>query len=231
MAIEYFCCYHSYFEIIEQLNDAEKGRLFTACLTYSKTGEVPQLGGNERFVFPTFKAQIDRDNAKYEEKCRKQSENAKKRWDATACHGMPTHANACQRMPTDAKHAKEKEKAKTKENAKGKEKNPPLPPLEWAGEELRTAFSEWLAYKSERLEAYQPTGLKCLEAEIRSNAEKYGEAAVAALIRQCMASGWRGIIFERLAQGKSVPGNSTTAPSQWAIDAVARLMKNQAGNA
>ena len=30
---------------------------------------------------------------------------------------------------------------------------------------------------------------------------KYGEAAVAKLIRQCMASGWQGIIFDRLSQG------------------------------
>ena len=113
MAIEYFCCYHSYLEAMEQLNDAERGRLFTACLTYSKTGEAPELRGNERFVFPAFRSQIDRDNANYEEKCRKQSENARKRWDATACNGMPT----------DAKHAKtkEKEKEKTKEKEKEKE--------------------------------------------------------------------------------------------------------------
>ena len=112
MAIEYFCCYHSYLEAMEQLNDAERGRLFTACLTYSKTGEAPELRGNERFVFPAFRSQIDRDNANYEEKCRKQSENARKRWDATACNGMPT----------DAKHAKTKEKEKEKEKEKTKEK-------------------------------------------------------------------------------------------------------------
>ena len=112
MAIEYFCCYHSYLEAMEQLNDAERGRLFTACLTYSKTGEAPELRGNERFVFPAFRSQIDRDNANYEEKCRKQSDNARKRWDATACNGMPT----------DAKHAKTKEKEKEKEKTKEKEK-------------------------------------------------------------------------------------------------------------
>jgi hypothetical protein len=112
MAIEYFCCYHSYLEVMEQLNDTERGRLFTACLLYSKSGEVPELRGNERFVFPAFRSQIDRDIANYEEKCRKQAANAKKRWDATACDGMPT----------DAKHAKEKEKEKEKTKEKEKEK-------------------------------------------------------------------------------------------------------------
>lgn len=117
MAIEYFCCYHSYLEVMEQLNDAEKGRLFTACLLYSKTGEAPELGGNERFVFPAFKAQIDRDNQRYEARCEQQAKNARKRWDATACD--------C--MPTDADDAKTKEKAKEKAKAKANI-SPPISP-------------------------------------------------------------------------------------------------------
>ena len=83
MAREYFCAYHSYLETMDQLTDAEKGRLFTACLTYSKTGEVPELRGNERFIFPSFKTQIDRDRQRYEARCKKQAENAKKRWETT----------------------------------------------------------------------------------------------------------------------------------------------------
>lgn len=121
MAIEYFCCYHSYLEAMEQLNDAEKGRLFTACLQYSMTGEAQQLSGNERFVFPAFRSQIDRDNQKYEETCKKRAESARKRWDANACNGMQANAN----------HAKEKEKEKekAKEKAKDKEKENISPPI------------------------------------------------------------------------------------------------------
>ena len=118
MGIEYFCCYHSYLEVMEQLNDAEKGRLFTACLQYSKTGEVPQLSGNERFVFPTFKAQIDRDNAKYQEKCRKQSENIKKRWNTSEYQSIPTDTTVYHRIPPYTNDTKTKEKEKTKEKAK-----------------------------------------------------------------------------------------------------------------
>ena len=65
MAREYFCAYHSFLKSIEPLNYAERGRLFTACLEYSMTGEVPELGGNERFLFPMMKEQIDRDNERY----------------------------------------------------------------------------------------------------------------------------------------------------------------------
>ena len=117
MAVEYFCAYHSYLDALEPLTDAERGRLFTACLKYSKSGEVGHLSGNERFVFPFFRGQIDRDNAN---KCKKQADNANKRWnkddanDAMAYDGMPN-------VPPhekDANDAKEKEKAKTKEKAK-----------------------------------------------------------------------------------------------------------------
>ena len=125
MAVEYFCAYHSYLDALEPLTDAERGRLFVACLKYSKSGEVGHLSGNERFVFPVFRGQIDRDNAKYANKCKKQADNANKRWnkddanDAKAYDGIPN-------VPPhekDASDAKEKEKAKAK--AKAKDNIPP----------------------------------------------------------------------------------------------------------
>ena len=78
MGFEFFHSYHSYLKSIEPLNDAERGRLWTALLTYSSTGTVPELRGNERFIFPTMKEQIDRDRLNYEKKCQKLSDNGKK---------------------------------------------------------------------------------------------------------------------------------------------------------
>lgn len=112
MAREYFPAYHSYLEAMEALTDDERGRLFTACLLYSKTGEAPQLSGNERYVFPSFRAQIDRDTKNYSDFSASQSEKAKKRWNAAACTGISGNAE----------HAKEKEKEKEKENI------PPISP-------------------------------------------------------------------------------------------------------
>ena len=105
MQRKYFCAYHSYLKAMEQLTSEERGDLFTALLTYSQSGTVPKLKGNERFVFPVMQDQIDRDAEKYADKCEKQARNARKRWHATACDGMPTYAN----------DAKEKEKEKEKE--------------------------------------------------------------------------------------------------------------------
>lgn len=105
MAREYVCLYHSYLKSVEPLNDAERGRLFTACLTYSMTGAEPDLRGNERFVWPTIREQIDRDAKKYSDFCKKQQENIRKRWDTTVYDGTSG-------IPDDTKHTKEKEKEK-----------------------------------------------------------------------------------------------------------------------
>ena len=77
MARDYVCLYHSYLDAIQALGDAERGRLLTAMLEYSITGAAPQLGGNERFIFPMAKAQIDRDRETYDQKCRSSSEKGK----------------------------------------------------------------------------------------------------------------------------------------------------------
>lgn len=73
----------------------------------------------------------------------------------------------------------------------------PAPELNF-GAELQEAYSDWLKYKAERKEKYTPTGRKSLETQLLNNVKEHGEAAVAALIRECMASGWKGIIFEKL---------------------------------
>lgn len=86
-------------------------------------------------------------------------------------------------------------------------KNPPYPPQGETGfgDDLQSAFEAWLSYKAEKRQSYKPTGLKSLVAEIRRNAERYGEAVVASLIRECMACNWQGIIFDRLKQGGQAP--------------------------
>lgn len=119
MAREYFHAYHSYLDAIEPLNDAERGRLFTACLYYSMTGEVPELRGNERFVFAGMKSQIDRDTKQYEIRCetnRRNGSTGGQLKPSERNQPLPNAANGYQTPPN------EKEKEKAKENAKGKEK-------------------------------------------------------------------------------------------------------------
>lgn len=112
MGRAYFNAYHSTLRAIEPLDDAERGRLFTALLEYSASGEERELTGNERFLFPALREQIDRDRARYEEKCETNRRNG-------ALGGAKRKANAPQTPP--------KEKEKKKEKEKEKEKNHLLP--------------------------------------------------------------------------------------------------------
>ena len=120
MAREYFNAYHSYLEAIEPLNDAERGRLFTACLIYSMTGEAPELRGNERFVFAGMKSQIDRDFKQYETRCETNRKNGSLGGQTKPSERYQTLPNATDGYQTPPKE-KEKEKAKEKEKTKEKE--------------------------------------------------------------------------------------------------------------
>ena len=51
-----------------EYTDEEKGRLLLAMLRYAKDGTEGTLTGNERFIFPVFKAQIDEDVIAYDSK-------------------------------------------------------------------------------------------------------------------------------------------------------------------
>ena len=77
MARKYMALYHDMLEAMTPLSDAECGRLIRACLKYSETGETAELNGNERFIFPIIKMQIDRDSKAYDEFCEKQSSKGK----------------------------------------------------------------------------------------------------------------------------------------------------------
>lgn len=64
--MKYLKVYTDFEEAIEMLGDAEKGRLFVAMLRYASTGELPDLRGGERLLWPTAKLNIDRTRAEAE---------------------------------------------------------------------------------------------------------------------------------------------------------------------
>lgn len=71
--------YLDYLELLGGYTFEERGRLVTAMLEYAATGAAPDFDGPERYVWPSLRNQIDRDTARYEERCRKNAENARKR--------------------------------------------------------------------------------------------------------------------------------------------------------
>lgn len=62
----YVKAFYDWPEQMSALTDEEKGRLFVAILKYGETGEIPEMQGAERILFPVFKAQIDREAGRSE---------------------------------------------------------------------------------------------------------------------------------------------------------------------
>lgn len=89
-----------YANVRDKLNHEQKGQLLDALFDFSESGIEYQ--GNDPFVsmaFAFFSAAIQRYDSKYAERCRKNRENAQRRWnndeDAIESDGMRLHAIAC----------------------------------------------------------------------------------------------------------------------------------------
>lgn len=112
-ALDYFPAFFKYRQSLGELSDAQVGRVFRAALEYAEDGVVPQLEAVEAMAFSFLRGDIDRARIAYEERCRKNQENAEKRWaqaygdsdidDANVCDGMRS-------MQMDANDAKQTNK-------------------------------------------------------------------------------------------------------------------------
>ncbi len=73
-----FLMYCDYKQHLELLSDEERGKLFIALFDYAESKKTPQLSGMAAMAFSFIKAQMDRDNVKYEERCAINRENGAK---------------------------------------------------------------------------------------------------------------------------------------------------------
>lgn len=73
-----FLIYLDYEEQFNLLTDEQIGQLMRAIIKYEKTREILQLNGIVKMAFSFIKTQLDRDREKYEARCEKNRENAKK---------------------------------------------------------------------------------------------------------------------------------------------------------
>ena len=221
----YFAMYFDYKEHLKLLSHEARGRLLLALFEYAEHGTEPELSGAARMAFSFIRSQIDRDFANYRERCDRNRENGRRGGRPKQTEENPAVPDACGENPAQAEKAKTKEKEKTKENTKTS--SDPLPPLSDRSQPLLQAANDWLAYKQERGEGYQPTGLKSLATNIRKHAEQYGDEAVAALIGECMAAGWKGIIWDRLGrrgpEKAGAPPNPAGQLTDWENEWAARV--------
>ena len=203
-----FTFYASFFQSISRIKKkADRCDAYDAICGYALTGELPNMDSiaeSAAIVFDLSKPNLDASRRKAE------SGKAGGKRKQT---GSKPEANRKQEE-TVRENELEKELEKEKESY-----SPPTPSpgATGFGKELQSALDEWLAYKRERREPYRQTGLQSLVSEIRNNAARYGETAVAELIRYCMACNWRGIIFDRLKKsgGKEKPTAQSMNDETW----------------
>ena len=112
MALTYIKIFVDCLDAIEPLDDGERGRLFTALLQYARTGEIPALQGNERFIFPMLRSQHDRDAAAYKTVC-----------ETNRVNGSKGGRKRAQAAASESSQEKDKEKDKDEEKEKEKDKD------------------------------------------------------------------------------------------------------------
>lgn len=97
-----------------------------------------------------------------------------------------------------------------KEEKKGRKKSEPKPVVQPPVDFSTTNFSpamvstveSWLRYKSERREAYKPTGLQSLMTKIQNEVNLHGERAVIGAITDSMAANYQGIVWDKVKNHK-----------------------------
>lgn len=102
-----FILYTSYYALIEGLTDEQLGQLTRAIFLYARDGEVINLEPVVRMAFAFIKDDMERNQAKYNEKREKLRANAQKRWqkkqlDANAEEPQQKHTKAYKSMQLDA---------------------------------------------------------------------------------------------------------------------------------
>ena len=82
MGVSFIKVYFDFEERTEQLTEVEQGRLLLAMLRYANGKQLPDLEGAEKYLFPVFKMDIDRDLEIYNTKVENGSRAKHKRIEA-----------------------------------------------------------------------------------------------------------------------------------------------------
>lgn len=155
MANEFVPIFFDWTEVTEELNAQEKGRLIDAIVLYASGGDwQEQIKGNERYLFPAFKKQIDRANS-----------ISAKRTAAGSSGGKQTQAKSSKIKQTQAnasKIAKEEEEEEEEENKEDAVGNTPAAAAHRFGADLSSSEINASMASDRKIEdACKDWGLPC----------------------------------------------------------------------
>lgn len=195
--INKFTFYKNYYEIINYLSNEDRLILYDAILKYMFEDIEPDLDGLLNGIWINLKMPLDTNK-----------KNIKNGLNG----GRPKVKETQSKTQT-----KPKEKPKSKANNISyflflisnnnykyiKDNN-----------NLFNKIKDWLNYKEERKEIYKQTGLQSLLTQIENKIDEYGEEQIINLIDECMASNYKGIIFDRL-KNKTAGSKKVNVVPEW----------------
>ena len=177
--MKYLKVFTDFVKVIEPLGEAEIGRLFMAMLKYAETSEQPDLRGNEKFIWPTAKLNIDRER----EFAEKQAKNG-------SLGGRPK----TQKNPEKPRKTQKSQKDKDKDKDKDKEyNNPPIIPPEGIWDDVSPSLHEALtAFEEMRKKIRKPLTERAKQLAL-SNLRKLStdEETQIAIVNQSVLNGWQ----------------------------------------
>ena len=227
-----YILYKSWTPVICSLSDSEAGQLFKAIARYQDTGDICDEIGKTYLsgIFEMMRISFDQDKKKYDETCEKRKESgraggkasAQKRAQEKRNEGNRSNQNnqmqpnACSSNQTGANQPDlglEKDIGSDSDFGKDKKTDP----LDHANlsNPVREALRTWLEYKVERREGYKAAGLKTLVSRAEKAESQHGATAVVRLIEDCISSGYRGIIWDRLDRSAARGGGRTAKVNQF----------------
>lgn len=217
---EGFIFYGSFLEGVEQLPEDMQLEALKGIIRYG-LGDDPEVSGISAAILAMAKPQIDA-NRKRRADGAKGGRPSKHVEDSSEDenHRLSDAKQVVTEIETsgyeDENHRLSDAKPKVKEKVKVKDKDiPPISPLTVCGmsaDDLETLgvvrkvaekLSEWITSRLEQGDPITETGLKSLVSIAKDKISKHGADAVAQLITECMASGYKGIVWDRLEKARS----------------------------
>ena len=160
-----FLIYCDIIHTVEQLTDEQAGDLFKHILRYVNDQDPQSDSVITKIAFEPIKQALKRDLDKYKSICERNSDNAKKRWNATASDRIrPLTKNADSDSDSDSDIEIDKE--------------------------YKLAFDLWLKYKKEKKQKYTKTGIQQL---VKTNQDKYTPSEFTKVVEHSIAQNYSGL--------------------------------------
>jgi hypothetical protein len=197
-----FLLYCDLIHTVDQLTNEQAGDLFKHILKYVNDLDPQTDNVITRIAFEPIKQALKRDLLKYESIRQRNSENARKRWDATAYDRIPNdtkNADNDNDNDNDSDNDIKDNKGDLVNSKKEmKEQQTPRPAMK---PEYANTFDLWFQYKQEKRQGYKKTGM---EQFIKTMESRYTAEQFAKCVEYSITQNYQGV-FEPKDLHKAEP--------------------------